>query len=219
MFKEYTLVMHVDSLHGGIPKHPEIVRRWQEANWPANPSALKEGDPTTPQDAADKTVDLLGEGALDAEEKIQGIWTGFVQQGDTVMVESRQIKAMLKESANIIKNLPELRNTKGKAPYLRAQLAERVFPKEKLIRIGTTADVQVEERPIHVMTRQGPRAALKRVDLLEKATVECTLMVLEDGVITEDLLRVILDHASYNGFGTDRSQGNGTFTYELTARD
>jgi hypothetical protein len=27
---------------------------------------------------------------------------------------------------------------------------------------------------------------------------------------------VSLDHAQRNGLGTDRSQGNGTFTYKLT---
>jgi hypothetical protein len=227
MFTDYTLTLHIDRLVGGIPRHPEIVKRWQEARWPKGAVATDLADAgITPETAAAQTVDELGDNAM-SEEEVAAVWTSFatVGEGDASrpVIESRQIKAMLKESANIIKNMPEVR-VAGKAIPLRAKLAERVFPAPKWMPIlnDSNPDKPVEvlslERPIHVMTAQGPRTALKRTDYVDDARLVVTLRVLDDGVITEKVLRSILDHASLNGVGTDRSQGAGTFEYDLEKR-
>lgn len=218
MYDKYNLTLEVDRLVGGLPKHPEIVRRWQEAKWPTNPAkALKEGDPATPEEAAAATVAVMGAQAMAAEEAVAGIWTGFAEAvGGQLALESRNVKAMLKESANILKDMLPVRNKAGvdKTIPLRSKLAERVFVTPKLIRLGAT-QASVVERPIHVMTAMGPRTALKRTDYLENVKVACVLTVLADRLITEQILLAILEHASLNGLGTDRSQGNGTFTYKL----
>ncbi len=67
------------------------------------------------------------------------------------------------------------------------------------------------------MTARGPRTALKRSDYISGVKLVCRLEVLDDNFITESMLRTILDYASENGLGADRSQGYGTFTYELVA--
>lgn len=215
MFDNYQLTLRVDKLVGGIPKHPTIIRRWQEAHLSG-----KAGEPTA-DDATNATLNLLGTQAMDPEEVVQGIWTGFVTMpSGSLALENRNVKAMLKESANIVKALPEA-HVRGKAIPLRARLAERVFVAPRLIQImkngeGIT-EPQSVERPIHVMTMQGPRTALKRTDFVEDVELRCNLEVLTDGAITEPLLRLILDHASRNGIGTDRSTGAGVFRYELEA--
>lgn len=219
MWIYYALALDVRRLVGGIPKHPEIIKRWQEAHLTG-----KEGEPTS-ESATDATVELLGQQALDPEEVISGIWTGFVTDDDDhLAIEARLIKAMFKESANIIRVLPgaQQRNTKGdnKVIPLRARVAERVFVEPHVITLlkddKPVTDPESAERPIHVMTAQGPRTALKRTDYVEGVRLNCTLRVLNDGLISEKILRMILDHAQHNGLGTDRSQGNGTFVYELT---
>lgn len=216
MWTEYDLVLEVDTLVGGIPKHPEIVKRWQEAKWPTNPATkLKEDDPATPADAAGITIAMLGEQAIDPEEKVAGIWTGFVESDGALAIESRTVKAMLKESANIMKTLLPVG---GKPIPLRSKLAERVFVHPHFISLDRSEPDEVVERPIHVMTPMGPRTALKRTDICRKVSVVCVLRVLNDGVISENILRGILDHASENGLGTDRSQGNGVFSYTLSKR-
>src|SRR5262245_33503995 len=99
MWKHYQLDLDVDRLVGGIPKNPEIVKRWQEARW-NDKAKLLPGDPTTPEEAAELTVEMLGE-QMEAEEK--GVWTGFVEHPDGGLgFEGRNVKAMLKESANIL---------------------------------------------------------------------------------------------------------------------
>jgi hypothetical protein len=210
----YPLTLTVDRLVGGVPKHPAIVQRWQEANWPASETKLQEGDPATVDEAAALTVEALGDQAFDPEEKMAGIWTGFYQlPSGELAIGARQVKAMLKESANIVKTLVPV---KGKVIPLRAKLAERVFVHpQPYISLGVMAPSGTIERPIHVMTAQGPRTALKRTDYVDDVKVLVELQVLNDGLITRDLLTLILEHASENGLGTDRSQGMGVFTYEL----
>lgn len=215
MYRCYTLTMHVERLVGGIPRHPEIVKRWQEARFPRDKSKLGNGDPQTPGEAADRTVDTLGDQAI-TDEDVEGIWTGFMEYpGGGIAIEGRQVKAMLKESANVLKALLPVR---GKPIPLRARLAERVFVLDRFILVGDEPTGTVE-RAIHVMTAQGPRTALKRTDYVDDAVVVCTLKVLDDGIINDERLTAILDHASLNGLGTDRSQGNGTFTYDLAKVD
>jgi len=217
MWRNYKLEMEINRLVGGIPRHPEIIRRWQESKFPT-PS--KNVDNLTVEGVTEKTIKELGNQALSAEEELQGIWTGFAEKNGMLVIEERQIKAMLKESANIVKGLKEMmkkgRDGTEKAVYLRALVAERVFVSPHWIVVGDPALVQSMERTINVMTARGPRTALKRSDYFDDVTLECTLRVLDDGVITEKILRVILEHARFNGLGTDRSQGNGTFTYKLT---
>jgi hypothetical protein len=217
MFRNYRLELVVDRLVGGIPRHPDIVRRWQETRWPDRPK-LKDGDPLTPQEAADRTIELLGE---QVHEEVAGIWTGFVESEDGgIAIEGRQVKAMFKESANILRTMIKVG---GKTIPLRARVAERVFVTDSLIAIDGTPNPETGklptgtiERPIHVMTAQGPRTALKRTDYVDKAIVGCDLKVLDDGMITTEILDQILTHAALNGIGTDRSQGAGMFQYVLT---
>jgi|SRR5262245_60847752 len=210
MFKPYRLDLTIDRLVGGIPKHPSIVEKWQAARWNEKAKLLP-GDPTSPEEAAERTIELLGE---EVHEEVAGIWTGFVQHPDGGLgFEGRNVKAMFKESANILRTMVLV---KGKVIPLRARVAERVFVKPNVISLGMDKPTGTIERPIHVMTAQGPRTALKRTDYIDNAKVSCQLLVLEDGMITQDILTDILTHASLNGIGTDRSQGAGTFEFILT---
>jgi hypothetical protein len=225
MWKYYDLVIHAESLAGGIPTHPDIVRRWQETKWPtgsvATELAVVEG--TTLETATEQTLADLGSKAQ-SEDDEAAVYTTFIEVDGGPGMEDRNILAMLKESANIVKAMkPAWIN--GKQAPLRARLVERVFPAPRTIPIlqdnGTTEPVKVitRQRPIHVMTARGERSAIKKTDCVENVRLEYVLEVLDDGMIKEDLLRFILEHARRNGLGTDRSQGFGKFTYELTPKE
>lgn len=209
MWNHYTLEMQIDRLVGGLPKHPEIIKRWQEARWPTGGDAVAG---KTVDQATAETVEALGDQAL-SDGEVAGVWTGFAERDGSLCIEERQVKAMLKESANILRTLLPVR---GKVIPLRSKLAERVFVSPHWISLGRAEADETVERPIHVMTRQGPRSALKRTDVCRDVKVTAELRVLDDGIISEATLRSILDHASVNGLGTDRSQGAGTFSWELT---
>lgn len=215
MWVYYRLTINCAELVGGVPRHPEIVRRWQESRWPAK-GRSRDGDmPGSVDDATARTVVQLGDQAF-AEEDVAAVWTGFLSDDTGLVLEARAVKAMLKESANVCKSLVRVN---GKPVPLRARLAERVFVEPRLIPLGVAEPSGTREKPIHVMTARGPRTALKRTDYVSDVKLVCRLKVLDDGFITEEMLRTILDHASANGLGADRSQGYGTFTYELVPEE
>lgn len=211
-WSHYHLRLMVSTIAGGLPRNPEMIASWQ---------ASRERDTIKAAEYAEETVESLGGQLLEeTEDRIGAMWVGFAQPGGpgtALCIESRQVKAMLKEAANVLRTMVPIH---GKVIPLRARLAERVFVGPRwlpLTRDGaelTSPDV-TSERAIHVMTRQGPRSALKRVDSCTDVDIACELTVLEDGIFTEEILLQLLSYASLNGLGADRSQGSGEFDFQL----
>jgi hypothetical protein len=216
----YDLVLDLDDIAGGTPVDPRLIDAWQQANWD-HQAKLLEGDPQTPQEAAERTKAMVPTPAVGEE---QG-WTTFVRDSaGRLCKEGRDVKAMLKECANIMKGLIPVANAKGVEGTipLRARLAEQVFVVERLIPLTperTEPDATLE-KAIHVMTAQGPRDALKRTDVCRKVELHATLKVLraKPMIFSHDVLDEILFYAQDNGLGADRSQGMGCFTYSLTPK-
>ena len=210
IFRHHRLTIHLSDIAGGLPADPRLVDAWQEANWRKS-AKLLEGDPRDSAEAAQRTAELL-EGI--PEEK--GFTVFPRGPGGELCIEGRQVKAALKESANILRQLVPVGTPKKVVP-LRSKLAERVFVVERLLPFTpeTTEPDDVIERAIHVMTAQGPRDAIKRSEIVKGRDLICTLKVLNDGLFTHEVLGTLLEHMSENGLGGDRSQGFGRFTYEL----
>lgn len=185
LWKRFEIVLDIrNRVVGGIPTNPELIKGWVAANMPS----VSEDEKAK---LVEKTVAELPQAA---EEKAEGMWTTFKQDAQGIYFEGRNVKSMLKECANILrekliasekenakatkKEKPEAELEKnGKAEKvpksrftnLKAKLAERIFVEEDKIRFmrDGVALLKVdgdEERAIHVMTAQGPRTALKRCD-------------------------------------------------------
>jgi hypothetical protein len=210
IFRHHRLTIHLSDIAGGLPADPRLVDAWQEANWRKSAKLLP-GDPADSAEAAQRTGELL-EGI--PEEK--GFTVFPRGPGGVLCIEGRQVKAALKESANILRQLVPVGTPKKVVP-LRSKLAERVFVVERLLPFTpeTTEPDDVIERAIHVMTAQGPRDAIKRSEIVKGRDLICTLKVLNDGLFTHEVLGTLLEHMAENGLGADRSQGFGRFTYEL----
>ena len=187
----YKLTMEVERLYGGIPKNPTVIGSWLESRGIINPALVQE------------TIESVEV----AEDKF---WNGFKQNGAGLYVEARQVKAMLKDAANVVKTMVEVKNLKNK-------LADRLVVTPEHLSLRKAEPDGVLERAIHVETARGPRDALKRVDYVDNVKVSCTIRVLDDKVITENILRGCLEYAAEFGLGADRSQGGGRFTWTLTS--
>jgi hypothetical protein len=187
----YTVTIKLrDKLVGGWPKNPDVEKALLKAR------GLEDLIPalTIPADAE-------AQGKLQ-QEQIEKSWIGFKTNGHGPYLESRNIKAMLKEGANIVKAMLGHKN-------LKAKLAERVFVEPHEIPLPEVSGT--DRRMVHAMTMQGPRSSMKLFDFIDHPTVEFRLKVLNDGVFTPELLRDILDYCQENGLGADRSQGFGQF--------
>lgn len=205
MFRFYKVALQFkDRVCGGIPKHPNVIRAWVEARTGYDDERAQEIIKEAKN--AMQAADTLGE-----KEEIKG-WAGFKANERGLYLESRQVMAMLKESANVLKGI------KGSEPIikiknLKARLAERVFVEPSKIHLLPTREEPdgYEEHTIRVMTPRGPRSAIKRFDYIQECGVEFTLRVLDDGLVGEAELEQILDLAEHLGLGANRSQGYGQF--------
>jgi hypothetical protein len=207
-FETYRVKIKCRDLVSGIPKDPELLRKWINARCKDKTEAEREAIRLTHLEHLEEVID-------ETADK-QAI--GFLRMEDgQLAVEGRCIKAMLKEAGNIIRQIaPGGKPKKGKngITALRSKVADRVFVVEQYIPLGRTEPDSVEERPIHVMTPQGPRSSIKRFEVLYGVEVDFTVKRCRDPKgegVPEEALLAILDYAQTSALGTGRSQGTGTF--------
>ena len=210
-YDDYVVRLTVTSLAGGVPKHRDILRGWIDST---NKEKSQEDRDRLVQAAIKELPDI-------SEEKEARSWVGFksalVDGKPSLFIEGRQVKAMLKEAANIIKKVVPVPKHKG-APdgkgitNFKSKLADHVFVPQGPIYLNRSEPDVSEERPVHAMTAQGPRTSLKRVDIVEDVTIEFPLRRLDNGNVPEISLMAVLEYAQHIGLGADRSQGKGSFS-------
>ncbi len=200
IYDVYTVTITLrDRLCGGTPKNPDLLRGWIAAT-------TGHDDETTTQQEKDAREALL-------EPTEERSWNGF--RGDTkgLYVEARQVKALFKECATMLRLTTDKRGSK--------QIFQHGFEVKATdggdrLHLGTETPTAFSEGPIHVQTAQGPRTAIKRVDYVEKASITFEVWVLsthagETRHIGEVDVVNMLRFGQENGIGADRSQGNGKF--------
>lgn len=204
LFTRYKLTLHLENLMAGIPKHPDLIASWLEARAPSEYAFSKRTAPVPLDELAEDVAAAVHAEATEENK----IWCGFKSDENGLYVDGYHVKSHLKDCANILQKTVAIK-------ALKAKLADRVFVEEARLPLGYGAPAGYWEHPVHVMTMQGPRSALKRSDYVEHVDLHATLRVLEDRVITEATLRAILDLGAWKGFGAERGLGNGRYAYEL----
>lgn len=164
-----------------------------------------------------KAAEVLGE-ELPADEMAPTLekgTTGFYRmpdEPDAPCIMDYQVKGMLKESGGVQNGARGVKN-------LRSKVGSYVFigPRHIPLNIPAGGGITYNERPLRAMTMQGPRTSLARSEELPAGTwFECTVTVL-NGVISEPLLRDILEYGEFQGLGQWRSGGLGRIEWELEA--
>lgn len=246
LWTRYSVVLEFrNRIVGGIPNDPNLIAGWIGANMPA----LKEEEKQKLVEATAAELPKM------TEEKAEGMWTTFKKDDKGLFLEGRCVKAMFKESANVLRELLISHESKGRDAEaaaaeaaedveeekddkksgkkdsraaakaksrftgLKSKVAERLFVEEDKIHVKNSEGKFIvapsgnEEKPIHIMTAQGPRTAIKRFDYINApAVIQFTVRHLNDKIVDLELLKVFFDYASWNGLGADRSQGNGLFS-------
>ena len=205
---------------GGTPKDPKSIEAWIRAT--------VEDKNKLEQLIRQAKVDVGADGLSDEDLETlkQSCWNTFRANERGPFLEGRCCKAMLKESANIIRNIVNVANMKSK-------IAERVFVVEEEIYLGAITGSY--EGFIHAWTPQGPISALKRVDYVERPIIKFTLKVLNEPLVSKDkkqlspgtYLPILFEFGGENGLGSERSQGHGKYDLvklerqaeSVTARD
>ena len=188
-----------DKICGGMPKNPDLIRDWVKAG-------TEHDDEKTSVQTAEALEALI-------DTTTEKSWNGFPGDADGVFIWSRQIKALFKECASMLRVTVEKRGSKQ---VFQHGFEIKGLKRDDRVYLGVKEANGYDEGPIHVQTAQGPRTALKRVDYVLAPEIEFNVWVLathaaETRHVGEEDLRAMLKFGQENGVGADRSQGRGKF--------
>lgn len=213
----------IDKLVGGIPSEVSVIKGWLKARMDVKELDLQNMvDKTLAERFTDRqpSPDELAEELLKSEAAPSV--NGFKRIPDTgeLAYEGRCMKAALKEFMNSAYPGTEWPGktdiAKGFRKGLMSTAAERVFVNETYIGLGTKEPTGVEERIKHVMTPQGPRSSINRVEYVQEPELTFTLRVRDDFLPMQAWSR-IWQAGEQIGIGSDRGRSDGRF--ELLAFD
>jgi len=215
LFARYAVrVVFRDKLLGGVPREPRLIEGWLRSR-----AGLSDQDEV--RHMMLRTLDELGV-AVDASMTFEQLeqaselvaarkqTTGFKVGAQGLFIEARQVKAMLKESANIVFSGERFGPTRKTA---RPFVAERIFVEPDQIWLGVSEPHGVEMTIGHVLGPNGPRSIVGYHEYVRQAELSFTVLTLRD-CLTRDQWADIWLHAQENGLGALRSQGFGRFTVE-----
>ena len=225
MWIEYPLTLRfVTPLCGGVPRHDDVVRPWIEAR------AATEAKLRTMPDAKEldevvaehvETIDKLDDAI---EEAIAKVWVGFSRDETGLFVRAANVRAHLKDCAQVLG-----RGMKSATPpngckaikQFKAKLTDALYVKDdRLYILDGNGKLYAQptgfrDATMSVMTAQGPRQCMKRIDYCKPASLKCTLQLLESSEVCREHLIACLDYGKVHGFGQDRSLQFGRYEYEL----
>jgi len=197
LYKKYFAVIQFrDQVLGGIPKAKDLIEFWLRSRGLSGRDLKAVAQETAIEVQAKETEN----------HEIRN-WTSFKKDREGLFIEERQIKALLKEAAYVLR----LSRIVG----FRDSISHGVFVKPEKIHLLRAGKPLHEpdgyvERPIHVLTRQGPRTSVVRQDFVLKPHSSFDLVVASPLVKFEDLQR-LLRLGEEIGLGASRSQGYGKF--------
>lgn len=196
LFDEYTLEFEfLEPLLGTIPKQDKMYEEYIR-------DKTREAGGLTEAQQADETP------PASIEEKN---WTGFYQDPDgRPCLMDYQIKGFIKEAGNTVKDIVKVKN-------LRSKIDNTVFVYPRHTPLAEVVDGNLE-RPIRVMTMQGPRVSLMRSDFIEPgSTYTFDLEVLKGSEVTQEVLETVVSYGAAKGLGQWRNGGYGRFEGRITA--
>lgn len=198
----------VGCIAGGTPTDPKVAEGWLKKKLGAD-----KDDEIRALVAS--TMVERGVGLEDATTIVdaQKHLNGFKKDADGLYIDGRQLKAALKEAANVAVGAGKLtqrgwgKTNKGMLSYL----AEHVFVVEDKLYLGVNEPTGVNQRFVHTFRGSG----IQYEEYVEEARIQFT--VISDHDFTDDEWATIWTTGQQQGIGASRSQGYGR--YEVTKWD
>lgn len=177
-----------EDMLGTVAKNKEIYSTYIESKKPNN---IEESE-----------VDTV------SEELEKSGWTGFHSDEKGLFIYNYMVKGFLKNAGNILKEVIGVK-------ALRSKINDYVFIHPRRIYLNKKEPDGVIERPIRVMTLQGPRVALIKSDYVKINTLlDFEITLIKHKEITTDIIIELLKYGEEMGLGQFRNGGYGSFTIE-----
>jgi hypothetical protein len=210
-----------NKIMGGVPKDPKMIEGWlrtkaglsdseEELRFAVIQTLQELGGEVSPEMTMDELIEVSQ--AL-AEQRNTN---GFKRDETGLYIESRQIKAGLKETINALYAGEKWGKTR-KGPKNFA--VEHVFIHPHRIYLGRAEPDGIDLLIGHVTGPQGRRSTITYVEHCVEPEIEFDVLVdtRAEEQIEEAQWREIWVHGQENGYGAARSQGWGT--YDIVAWD
>jgi hypothetical protein len=207
-----------DKLLGGIPKDPQLIEGWLRSRAGLTETneirhvMLRTLGELGVEASADMSFEQLEQASAAVAARKQT--TGFKVGEQGLYIEARQVKAMLKESTNVVFGGERFGPTrKGPKPFV----AEHVFVEPDRLWLGAREPHGVEMTIGHLIGPTGPRSIVGYHEFVQDATLEFRVLTMRDCLSPEQWADLWV-HAQENGLGALRSQGFGRFFIEQWER-
>jgi hypothetical protein len=199
----HRVTIRVARLAGGTPTDPKVAEGWLKTKLTTNRDDL----------IREQVAEVMVERGVTADEATKLVDTnkhlnGFKRNASGLYIEGRQMKACIKEAANV--RWPKDRwgpSRKGTLSFF----AEHVFVQEDIMSLGVDEPSGVAQRFVHTWRGSG----IQYEEYVDDA--ELTFTVACDFDFTDEQWGLLWLTAEQQGIGASRSQGYGRF--EVTAWD
>lgn len=207
-------------IYGGTPQRPDVIEAWlrtktgvtQQAELAAmTKRTIMEMDPELAETAKNlspyEVMKLASEKLATSQTAV-----GFKRDNQGgLFIESRQIKAGLKEATNIqLAGVMLGKNGRYQGKGAKNWLAERVFVGPERIYLGKQEIDGLELFVGHVSGPQGPRSTLTYYQYATRPQIRFRVAILQSGVIAEHWPQIWITFQD-GGVGALRSQDAGRF--------
>lgn len=191
LYQKYAVEVKIrDKLLGGKPKTEKLIEGWLKT---------RGREQTLPKETQE--IDTL-------EEEEKKAWTGFKKDEAGLYLDSYQIKGMIKEVVKVLKLAGKHRGLAGLIQSGFFVYPPRIYLKRE------KPDGFIEETAV-VMGPRGPRSIIKRHDYVEKVGLSFEIRFFNTRILTEKILKLILEAGEEVGLGTNRHQGGEFGRFEL----
>lgn len=187
----------VDVLAGGIPTDAKVAEGW-----------LKTKIADTDDIIRDMVADVMLERGVDAEAATAIVamnkhLNGFKRDDSGLYIEGRQLKAGIKEAANIRWAKERWGPTnKGTLSFF----AEHVFVVEDRLHVGVQEPTGINQRFVHTWRGNG----IQYEEFVQDAKIDFTIVT--DFDFSDEQWALLWLTAEQNGLGASRSQGYGRYS-------
>ena len=194
---EFQATITVGRIAGGTPTDPKVAEGWLKTKIAADRDDL----------IREAVAEVMVERGVDAAEATRVVDTnkhlnGFKRNDSGLYIEGRQMKACIKEAANI--RWPKDRwgpSRKGTLSFF----AEHIFVQEDVLELGVAEPTGVAQRFVHTWRGSG----IQYEEYVDNAKL--TFTVATDNEFTQEQWALLWLTAEQQGIGASRSQGYGRF--------
>lgn len=210
----------ITKLCGSVPADPEMVAKWLEARQPE----VKPAGARSIQEINEEVMQSLAEGGGEPSQEYSLLtFQRFDQQ---CVLRAATVRAHVKDCARVI-SAQFIGKKEGERAFS-TRVLNGVYHDERVywltIRRPDGSPIREPDgyydKAIHVyMPGRGTVNALKRIAFIEPpASVTVDIKVLGTSVVRDDL-DVIFEYGGTHGYGGERSDGQGRYTYRIETLD